>query len=77
MAPVLDTKVSDALKQAVYAFASFGSAEPRVDLDGKVRFGVWGVEGGWGGGRRGAADDLKCKGQNARSRALALPPPLP
>jgi hypothetical protein len=36
-AAALDAKVSESLKQAVYAFASFGSAEPRVDLDGKVR----------------------------------------
>ena len=34
--PPLDPAVAEGLRQAVYAFASFGSTEPRVDLDGKV-----------------------------------------
>jgi hypothetical protein len=36
-APPLDPSVAEGLRKAVYAFASFGSAEQRVDLDGKVR----------------------------------------
>lgn len=41
-APAADA-MPEGLKQAVYAFASFGSAEARIDMDGKVRFWVGGI----------------------------------
>jgi len=73
----LDAAVADDLRKVVYAFASFGSAEPRVDLDGKVRAALIGGSRarGWREGSSRAAHTRGGKRSTFRAPASASASP--